>query len=226
VIEVIATIVGVLLIGARLRPQPMRIVEAVEPAHRRLEPRPPGRRPRSWVRRRRPIEPGDLATWCDGLARAVRGGATLHHALQSVEPPAVVAEPLEPMRLALARGRRLSDALPLITAASPHLDLVLVVLGACATHGGPVAEPIDRAATALRQRAAIALERRTHSAHARASAMVMTALPGALLAVLLLTSAPTRTALATPVGVSMIAAGLAANLTGWLWMRRLIAGRP
>jgi tight adherence protein B len=106
---------------------------------------------------------------------------------------------------------------------SPDLDLVLVVVRACAEHGGEGAEPIDRAAAALRQRAALAGERRTNSAQARMSALVMTCLPLAMLALLALTSRSVRAASTSPAGLVAIALGAMLNLAGWAWMRRLIA---
>lgn len=177
-------------------------------------------------RRRRPsIEPADLAAWCDALARALRGGATLHHALRIVTPPDCVAGALAPVVLSLDRGAPVATALAGVDVGSPHLDLVLVVLRAVAEHGGDAAEPIDRAASALRQRAALIGERRTQSAQARLSAIVMTFLPVVMLAVMIVSSGPVRAVLGSPVGVGAIAAGALLNLVGWSWMKRLIAGR-
>jgi tight adherence protein B len=169
------------------------------------------------------IEPSALAAWCDALARALRGGATLRHALATVDPPASVAPQLAPALLALARGASVTAALAGVDARSRDLDLVLVVMRACAEHGGAAAEPIDRAAAALRQRAALAGERRTNSAPARMSAVVMTCLPGATLMLLALTSGSARAAATSKVGLAVIAFGIMLNLAGWGWMRRVIA---
>jgi tight adherence protein B len=169
------------------------------------------------------IEPSVLAAWCDSLARALRGGATLRHALSTVEPPPSVAPPLAPALLALARGASVTAALAEVDGRSRDLDLVLVVIRACAEHGGGAAEPIDRAAAALRQRAALAGERRTNSAQARMSAVVMTCLPGAMLVLLALTSRSVRAAATSAVGLAVIGVGIILNLAGWGWMRRLIA---
>jgi len=167
-------------------------------------------------------EPAVLAAWCDALARAVRGGATLRHALSSVPPPEFVETRLAPALLALERGASVSAALSNVDARSHDLDLVLVVVRACAEHGGAAAEPIDRAAAALRQRAALAGERRTNSAQARMSALVMTCLPAAMLALLASTSHSVRAAATAPPGLIAIALGTTLNVLGWTWMRRLI----
>jgi tight adherence protein B len=219
--------VAVLAIGARLRPHP---------ASRPLDPNiePPGSRAadakrgipsRSIVRRRRSaIDPAELATWCDSLARALRGGDTLHRAVRTIDPPACAARDLAPALLALERGASVGTALAGIRTSSPHLDLVVVVLRACAEHGGTAAEPIDRAAAALRQRAALTAERATQSAQARMSAMVMTILPGAMLLLLLVTSRSVRATAISPVGLVVLTLGAGLNVVGWTWMRRIIGG--
>lgn len=211
----------VVALGVALQPRPLpRPLGASAP-----EPR---RRWRTTVQissfRRGRADPIELAAWCDGLARAARGGATLRHALRTVAPPPAVLPALDPALLALDRGASTAEALDAVGEAPPHLDLVLVVLRACARHGGAPAEPIDRAGAALRQRAALLAERASQSAQARMSAAVMTVLPGALLAVLLATSSPVRHAIGTPAGAAAVLLGGAANGAGWCWMRRLIRG--
>jgi len=212
---------AILTLGAALQPKPAaRGFESIDPPTRnRLR----GTRARMLPRRPR-VEPAELATWCDSLARAIRGGATLHNALRTVPAPECVDTPLAPAHLALERGASIHGALASVAATSPHLDLVLVVLRSCAENGGSAAEPIDRAAAALRQRAALAGERRTNSAQARLSALVMTLLPGAMLGMLLATSGSVRAVALSPIGLFVVALGAILNVTGWWWMRRLIAG--
>lgn len=168
------------------------------------------------------LDPASLAAWCDALARALRGGASLRHALCSVPPPEAAVARLAPALLALERGASVNAALAGFDADSHDLDLVLVVVRACAEHGGSAAEPIDRAAAALRQRAALAGERRTNSAQARMSALVMTCLPAAMLTLLAVTSRSVRAAATSPAGVIAILLGMVLNIAGWSWMRRLI----
>lgn len=170
-------------------------------------------------------DPTALAGWCDALSRAVRGGATLRQALADVPAPHAVAAHVDAIRLQLARGAALRVALEPRGGVPPHLDLVLVVLRACAEHGGAPGEPLDRAAAALRQRAALIAERRSQSAQAHLSAVVMTLLPGVLLAVLLVTSTSVRAALTGRAGLTVVALGATANAVGWWWMRRIIRGR-
>lgn len=224
--------VAVMLTGFALRPQPaMRrpipgSAPSAVPARWRgsiLERL--GHRMRVRRRRRQTVTPFDVATWCEGLARAVRSGATLSGALRSADAPASCRSERDRIVLTLDRGGSVADAAA-TDSGSPHLDVALVVLRACATHGGAAAEPLDRAAMTLRGRAADDAERRTQSAQARMSAVVMTVLPAAMLALLLATSSTTRDAVASPVGATAIVIGAALNLAGWRWMRHMIAAGP
>jgi tight adherence protein B len=220
---------AVLLVGARLRPLPVaRPIAVDDRATARCDADPARIARAMWRlprRRRLPVDPLDLAAWCDGLARALRGGDTLHRALHDTERPHCIAGALAPAMLALERGASVGNAIDEVDSDSPHLGLVVVVLRACAGSGGAAAEPIDRAAAALRQRAALAAERATQSAQARLSAIVMTLLPGAMLLILLATSGAVRSTLISPVGVVLLSAGASLNLSGWLWMRRIIDGQ-
>ena len=191
--------VAVLALGVRLQPHPPRrpldpdIDRPVTGALTALSPIDEARQldgPCTTAERR-----STRPSWRRGataLARALRGGDTLNRAVRSVAPPACAADALAPALLALERGASVGAALSAIQTSSTHLDLVVVVLRACAEHGGTAAEPIDRAAAALRQRAALTAERATQSAQARMSALVMTILPGAMLLMLLVTSRSVR----------------------------------
>jgi tight adherence protein B len=214
-------VLAVLALGAAVAPKP-------EPRRAAIGDRSPPRRRRVLDRVERPrlskhVDPASLAAWCDALARALRGGATLRHALCNVPPPEGTQALFAPALLALERGAPVAVALSQIESSSHDVDVVLVVMRACAEHGGAAAEPIDRAAATLRQRAALAGERRTNSAQARMSALVMTCLPGAMLALLALTSHSVRAGATSSMGLFALALGVALNIAGWGWMRRLIA---
>lgn len=219
------TMVAVVVLGAALRPRPVprRLAAVAHAARPRSEP---WRHGLPLHRRRRgpsTVPAAEVAVWCEGLARVVRSGSTLGTALRTTEPPASCSVYVDAVVLSIDRGSRLADALSGPTP-SPHLDLAMTVLRACAINGGPPAEPLDRAAATLRGRAADAAERQTQSAQARLSASVMTILPIAMLGLLLATSSTTRAAATTPAGSAAIALGAALNLGGWRWMRRIIAG--
>ncbi len=225
-IAALCSAAAVLVLGAMVRPRPP--ARCPEPAH---AAKPDSTDRRSRFRLRRPVRPdrsgdaAETAAWCESLARVVRGGSTLVTAICTVEPPDRHRATTDRITLALERGRRLGETLD-VESPSPHLTLALSVLRACAVNGGPPAEPLDRAAATLRSRAVAAAERRTQSAQARMSAVVMTVLPIAMLLLLLATSATTRHAATSPVGLIALATGGALNVVGWRWMRRIIDGRP
>lgn len=224
----------VLLIGSRLRVRPRaRSTAQLQPIapnastadaslQHRSPPSPVAVRHRL---RRRPATPSPehVAAWCDGLARAIRGGASLTAALREVDPPPECSPRVESVRLALRRGASLHDAC-MARSGSSELDVAFTVIRACAAHGGPAAEPLSRTAATLRGRAADAAERRTNSAQARLSAIVMTVLPLGMLALLLLTSGSVRQFVVSPPGLGVAALGALLNAIGWLWMGRLIRG--
>lgn len=219
----------VLLVGVGLRPRPVarRPIEQASHAPTLVgEGIRPQRRRRLRLPTARAATPAaEVAAWCDRLGRAVRGGTSLAAAIMETPPPPTHVETVVQVRLALDRGRPLSDAIEVSATGSNDLDLALLVLRACARHGGPPAEPIDRAAAALRARAAAVEDRRTQSAQARLSAVVMTLLPLAMLLVLVISSASVRSTLTTPVGIVVVTGGLLLNAIGWRWMRRIIDGR-
>lgn len=211
------TAIAILAFGAAVRPR----AEVRRPARaaRRFQWSAPRirRRPRT-----QPVTAAEVAAWCESLARVVRSGSSLATAVRSTDVPPGIAPTVAEVILALDRGSRLTDSLELATS-SAHLDLALTVLRACALNGGPPAEPLDRAATTLRARAAASAERQTQSAQAKLSATVMTILPVAMLVLLLVTSATTRSAAANPAGLTAIVVGGLLNICGWRWMRTIIS---
>jgi tight adherence protein B len=211
----------------RIRPRPRPVDPAAagtRPAEHPVGSRRSAAHQVGHLRRRPPVAaPEQVASWCDGLARAVAGGSTVAAAIRDVEVPPACDTAVEQIRLALGRGAPLAEAVT-ITPGSPHLQLALTVLHSCAVHGGQAAEPLSRAAAVLRERAADAAELRTQSAQARLSAIVMTALPVGMLALMLVTSRAVRGFVVSPVGIGVVAVGLGLNAIGWRWMTRLVGG--
>lgn len=196
---------------------PVRDPVATDPTASR--PQAPPRRTRQTVRAARPGSTTEVAEWCEGLARAVRGGDSIASAIANTPPPAGHAVLLDRVTRNLERTGTIGDV---ATEAPSDLALVLAVVAACVEHGGPAAEPLDRAAGVLRARAADHADRQIHSAQARLSAQVLTVLPAAMLALLLASSASVRSTIATPHGVVLVTIGAALNLAGWRWMSAVI----
>jgi Flp pilus assembly protein TadB len=180
-----------------------------------------------WFAHRRSTPTDDeLAAWCDELSRQLRTGSSLTIAVCSAPRAAAIDATIAPAVLGLQRGDTLARALGHVGHESPPLAIVLGVLQACALLGGASAPAIDRAAAALRRRSIDAAERRVHSAQARMSALVLTLLPGGVLAITALTSSTARATIATSFGLLSVVTGCLLNTLGWWWMRRIIGGAP
>lgn len=199
-----------------------------------------GRRPRRTAGRRRrgdapassPADVAALVASCDAISRSLRSGASL-----SVAVAGAAAAHGHPTLAAIARGTGVGIPLPeaieraLSSSADATSDvdadaaLVLQVLGVAAEHGGAPAETIDRAAATVRERAALRAERHSQAASARLSGRVMTTLPFAFTGFVAATDADVRRILvATPLGWTCLATGLALNLAGRAWTARAVAG--
>lgn len=220
------SIVLVLLIGAVSRPRPSRrplgvathadivVARAMRPLRAAVH--------RLHTSRSGKSQPGEVAKWCEELSRAVRSGSSLSSAIRQVEPPQAHREFILRVVHEIDRGVPLATALLGGPSTCRHLDLALVVLQACAAHGGPPAESIDRAACTLRARDTDLTDRRTHSAQARMSAIVMTFLPGVTVLFTVATSQSVRSVLATQAGAILMLVGVGLNIAGWCWMRQII----
>lgn len=177
------------------------------------------RRTRTGPSARRTDDASEVAHWCESLSRAVRGGDTVLAALRSVEPPPRHATTAAALVREVERTGRIAAG---GVDTSPHMALAVTVLAAVVEHGGPAAEPLDRAASVLRGRAAEHAERQVQSAQARLSAQVLSLLPGAMLALLVVTSASVRDVVVSPAGVALVGAGVCLDVAGWRWMRAII----
>ncbi|PIE33139.1 MAG: hypothetical protein CSA55_02285 [Ilumatobacter coccineus] len=212
----------VVMVGDRWRPRP-----PMRPIRSQLNTTPPaatshGSRWRWFRRRSRQPTPSELAVWLDQLADAARGGASLNTALATTTPP----ESLTVLADELARRRRHGTPLDgLERDQTPDIVVALTVIDTLTRVGGPPAEPLERAAAILRERAAAEADRHLHSVQARLSAQVMTGLPLALFMIELVVSPRLRSTMMSPVGLVLIMAGSGFLLVGWWWLQRLIAGR-
>lgn len=171
--------------------------------------------------------PRAVADWCDDIARQVRSGSTMRDALVCAAADDVATQrAVAAVQLSIERGSSIDDAVERNPDHGPHLQLALSVISTASRVGGPAAAAIDRTAMALRRRASEIDDRAMQAAQARLSTHVMTAVPLLMLAVLASTDDDVRKAAMSPVGGACIGAGLALNLAGWCWMRRIVgAGR-
>lgn len=180
--------------------------------------------------RKATVDPAAIARWADDLARSLRHGSTLRNALATVLPDdPTIAELSDPVRHHLARGADVCGACEtwadvtsrLRTERAGLLATFATLLAATSKLGGASAAPIDRFAASMRQRVADDLERDANSAQARLSARVLTAVPLAVLTLLLSTDSDVRAVAAGRVGMVVIATGVLLNAVGAWWMSRI-----
>lgn len=187
----------------------------------------PSRPPIRWKPRRTPDPLDSVAPTLDALARSVAGGIGLSGAIAALHTSAphgfadrLVDAQVQhrlgvPLATALAESSRPGD---------PHeVAVALGAIGAAARHGGSQAAALDRAAVAVRQRRTVTAERRVQAAQARLSATVLVALPPVFALWNLLTSRRiARFMFTNPIGWVCTLLGVALDLVGWRWMRRLV----
>ena len=198
-------------------------------------PRPRRRDPierwREWRTRRALATPDALAEWLDEVARTVRRGASSAVALAVVPADPRVALDTLGLRRDVSRGGAVAAAAEAWRVehdsptgrrrTTPAISLCAAVI-ACATEvGGSLAEPVDRLASAMRERAQLDRDRRTHSAQARLSAVVLSCLPLAVLGALLAADPEVRRVAVSPVGVAVIGLGVILDSVGAWWMHRI-----
>lgn len=182
---------------------------------------------RRWRRlyRRTNNDAGDLANMLDDIARRCASGQSLTSAFSTTSATQTHVEAVAPVRVALASGSSIDDALSMATPADADGQFAIHVLRLCARQGGNIAESLDRAAGTLRERATVRSERSAQAAQARLSAKVLTVVPIAFAGWTLLTTPSVQEFATTPFGLVCCSAGIGLNVTGWTLMNRAIRGR-
>lgn len=187
--------------------------------------RPPPRRPgtRTHAGPRRGDTESDAIAAFDWAAGEIRSG---------IHPAAAVRQALHRHPGVLTQVRRALDrGEPLSTSAERAGDSVneawfAHALHLCEASSGSSAEVLERAVAVARERRAWAAERRAQAAQARLSARLLTLVPLAFAAWGTVSSPSVRAAYrATPLTFACTGTGIALNLVGWWWMRRLVDGR-
>jgi Flp pilus assembly protein TadB len=186
----------------------------------RLQPSRRSPSPRPTARRRSLSHSPDYASLLDAISRQVRSGSSLTSAaIDEIDR----SSPLHVVLDRLDAGDALVDALAAVEAHHPDLALTVQALSATAHLGGPIAATLDEAAAVLRERAAARGERRAQGSQARLSARVLTVVPLGFAVWSAVVSQRTRDVyISTAAGAVCAFCGLALNLVGWRWMKRLI----
>jgi tight adherence protein B len=168
-----------------------------------------------------------LAALLDEIASAMRSGTTLVAALREVASVQRAAHELGAVLTRVDRGAPLVVGLERWrdTATDAPSRLTATVLTHVAALGGADARPLEAVADSLRERVALRGELRTQAAQARASAVVLSVLPPAfLVAVTTVDADVAQVLLRTTLGWSCLVAGLFLDVTGALWMARIVRG--
>lgn len=151
---------------------------------------------------RAPDPAAELAEHLDLIGREIRSGSSLGAALTHHGDPRLAATSL---------GANAAD-----------VRVVGHALELATRRGGSEAACLHHAAAALRERAALAHEARSHAAAAWASARLLTVVPAAFASWGMLTSASLRHAVTTPAGAGCALVGAGLNAAGWRWMRSVV----
>ena len=181
-----------------------------------------------WARRGatgRMVERG-LPDALDGLARAMRGGATTRQALSDVAlaTPGPLGHELQRAMAEVRAGSRLEVALMALQerrpAPSVRLAVAALLLGAEA--GGAHARALEGVAASVRARFGVTAEVRALGSQARLSALVIAAAPLGFTGLAMGADGTSATfLLRTPLGLACLTLGLALDGVGAWWMHRL-----
>lgn len=182
-----------------------------------------------FVRRRvRNYEVGLVAV-LESLARALRTGASERQALSeaAAEAEPAVADDVGELLRRVQHGQPLADALTVWPALRPEVAAVgsaVRALRLALDAGGSAAAGVDSVADTLRADVEQRGEVAAMASQARASAALVAALPLLFLAIAGSADSSLIGFLAgSSLGRSCLLAGLALDVAGWWWMRRIVA---
>lgn len=177
-------------------------------------------------RRREPSGAMAVIGMTEQLAAYVSAGASLIQAFDQVRPSTQrLRSEVERLRTHVRRGAPiLAELEAWAVAADPAEGVPLVVdaLALAGRTGGSQAAALQRVALTLRERRELSLQVSAQAAQARASAAVLVIAPVAFAAILCLVDAPVRAAFHSLDGPVLVAPGIAADVAGARWMRRII----
>jgi tight adherence protein B len=173
------------------------------------------------------IDPLRVAVVLETLAGALRGGAGIGPALAAATRGSVDRFTAGLARVAaeLDRGSSLDAALARWVGrdGGRWCSVVADAFRLGAAMGAGLPEAIERIAAGARDEAELAAELRALTAPARASAILMSAMPVAFALVVVLPDPPLRSFLfGTSAGWACVVAGVAADVAGAVWMRSLV----
>lgn len=180
-------------------------------------------------RRDREIEaqlPGFLEAIARGLRTGLQLGPAAVEAASSTPPP--LHHEVLPLAEELRRGLRSADVFDRWARRRPGsgASLAAAAMSFAATAGGAQARAIDGVAATLRDRVVLEMEVRSLTSQARASAMMIAALPvGFMLLSAGVGDHAARFMFTTRLGLAFLVCGLGLDAIGAWWMRRIVNSR-
>lgn len=204
-----------------------RIVARALTLRRLLPPVEPMRlRPSRFARAERVDTALSGAVFLETVDRHVQLGASPRGAIQSAADNAdpALTDTLRVLLLHCRTGAPLDDEEVLVDAAGRNDDEAFLVrsLVAAGAGGRAASYALQRASWALRERHAIRAERRTHAAQAVFAARILSWLPVIFGVMMAATNDSVRSAyFGGPVGIFCVAVGVALNVAGRRWMKRI-----
>jgi tight adherence protein B len=163
----------------------------------------------------------------DLIARALRAGHALPMALQMVSEE--IAAPVgAEFRLLFDQqnfGMSLPEALKAFGARIPLVDARFFVTAVLTQRemGGNLSEVLDKLAAVIRDRFKVKRQVRAVSAHGRITGAVLMALPPAVAGVIFIISPDhIRLLVDDPLGVQMVVMGVALQIIGIIWIKRVL----
>lgn len=182
-----------------------------------------------WWRRRHLARIGaQLPDMITMLAGAIRAGAALAQGLDQLAQrvPAPLSHELALVMRRHRLGVRLEDALQEMATRVPlePVRLLVISVSLALRIGGGLGGTLDRLAASLRRKQAIEAKLRSLTSQGRLQAIIVTALPIALMfAMFVLDQASMRPLFTTPSGWMVLGCILVLDITGWLLIRRIVA---
>ena len=166
------------------------------------------------------------ANFLDAVDRHVRLGSSVRGAIQTAAGTcdSSLDDPLRVLLLHCRTGAPLDDQEVVDDALRRPTDEAFLIraLVAAGAGGQGATFALQRAAWALRERQAIRAERRAHAAQAVFAARVLSWLPVVFGAIMAATNSSVRSAyFGGALGVTCVIAGIALNVVGRRWMRRI-----
>ena len=180
-------------------------------------------------RRAERVGPLELVEVLERLASEVRSGASPRQALAEVgsEGTGTVSADLRRLHHRVELGMPLADTIGLWPQLRPGVVEIRSAASALALaveSGGSTAKAIDEVADSVRARAELEAEVQALAAQARASALVIAALPAAFMLVGAGADPGLITGLVSSTfGLLCLVSGLALYGMGWMWMMRITA---